>query len=179
MDQAERARIAADFHDGPLQAFAVLRMRLHVLRRRLEESPQLALAELSEIEQVLETRMLEMRRFLEHLRSGDAPSPDWQALIDRFRRESNLDVAAQIDPDAPPAFVPLIAEALHNVHKHAAAKSVLVVVRREVSQWTLLVEDDGPGLPHGAHPRSLEERAAQLNGQLTVEGSRIRIRIPA
>jgi signal transduction histidine kinase len=43
----ERARIADDFHDGPLQMFMSLTVRLEVLRRLMEKKPELARGELS------------------------------------------------------------------------------------------------------------------------------------
>jgi len=46
--QAERERIAADFHDGPQQSFISLQMRLEVLRRLLEQDPEAARRELLE-----------------------------------------------------------------------------------------------------------------------------------
>ena len=43
--EAERQRIAHDFHDGPLQCFVGFQMRLQVLRKMMDRDVVKALAE--------------------------------------------------------------------------------------------------------------------------------------
>ncbi len=65
-------------------------------------------------------------------------------------------------------------EALANVARHAAARSVEVVIRAHDGELTLVVRDDGVGI--GDHPtvggrglENLRSRARQLGGTCTVE----------
>jgi signal transduction histidine kinase len=175
----ERERIAADFHDGPLQAFAALRMRLHVLKRLLATGSPAALAELEEIEQLCDSRLAEMRRFLAMLRGEHAPPPSLVDLVERFRRESGLHVDGQFDQNVPDFLRWMVAEALHNIHKHAHATRVALHVSRDQQAWIATIEDDGDGIPPNTHLRSLEQRAATCGGSVRVERSRVEIRIPA
>jgi two-component system, NarL family, sensor histidine kinase UhpB len=85
-------------------------------------------------------------------------------------------------------------EALTNVLKHAAAKAVSLVVRRESSGVHLTVEDDGrgfdndallqaPGTGIGLGLLDIRERAALLNGSVTIEsrlgsGTTVHVYIP-
>ncbi|MCC6586542.1 MAG: hypothetical protein IT168_07475 [Bryobacterales bacterium] len=177
--QSERARIAADFHDGPLQAFAVLRMRLHVLRRLIERGDEAALQEAIQLDQLCEARLAEMRGFLAKLRGQDIGGHSWSALVERFRRESGLHIEAHIDDQAPEVLKPIIAEALHNVHKHSDATAVLTVVRLEGLAWLAIVEDNGKGIPPDAVPESIQSRATAAGGSIALSGTRIEIRVPA
>lgn len=175
----ERALIAADFHDGPLQSFAALRMRLHVLHQLLLRDPSSALREVEEIESLCEARLVEMRQFLAVLRGEDTTPTSLAALLERFRRESGLRVEAQFDENTPPCLLPLISEALHNAHKHAQATAVLVNVRREGPHWVALIEDNGKGIPQDAELRTLNERLRAYEGSLSVSGTRVEMRVPA
>lgn len=175
----ERALIAADFHDGPLQSFAVLRMRLHVLRQVLQQDPGAALREVEEVEALCEARLAEMRAFLARLRGEDATAGSLHTLIERFRRESGLHVESLIDENAPPCLHPLVSEALHNAQKHAQASAVLVNVRRDEAEWVVVVEDNGRGIPKDAGLRSLRDRLRACGGTLQIDGTRVEMRVPA
>lgn len=177
--QSERALIAADFHDGPLQAFAVLRMRLHVLRRLIERGDPGVLQDAIELDQLCEARLVEMRQFLAKLKGQSADGESWATIVERFRRESGLHTEAHIDDQAPDALKPMVAEALHNVHKHSEASAVLVVVRLEGLAWLAIVEDNGRGIPSDVVPRNIDARAAAAGGSVVVAGTRIEMRVPA
>jgi len=175
----ERALIAADFHDGPLQSFAALRMRLHVLREVLQRDPGAALREVEEVEALCEARLEEMRVFLARLRGEDATAGNLHTLIERFRRESGLHVEALLEENPPPCLHPLVSEALHNAQKHAKASAVLVNVRRDGADWVAVVEDNGRGIPGDARLRSLKDRLRACGGTLHIDGTRVEMRVPA
>lgn len=177
--KSERAQIAADFHDGPLQAFAVLRMRLHVLRRMIERGDASAAQEAIELDELCEARLAEMRQFLSKLKGQPVDANSWETIIERFRRESGLNVRVHIDEQAPEALKPMVTEALHNIHKHSGASAALVVIRLEGLTWLVIVEDNGPGLPPDVVPQTIEARATSLGGSVLVSGPRIEIRVPA
>lgn len=176
---SERALIAADFHDGPLQAFAVLRMRLHVLRRLIERGDASALQEAIQLDELCEARLAEMRDFLAKLKGQHVNGNSWSAIIERFRRESGLQIEAQIDEQAPEVLKPMVTEALHNVHKHSGASAVLTVVRLDGFSWLAIVEDNGRGIPPDVVPQTIEVRAAAAGGRVVVSGTRIEMRVPA
>ena len=86
----------------------------------------------------------------------------------------------------------MVQEALHNVAKHAQAKSVIIQVAREGDAVQVQVEDDGVGIqPSRGNPRDrsfglagIKERIAMLGGVSRVisakgKGTRIEITVPA
>jgi signal transduction histidine kinase len=88
----------------------------------------------------------------------------------------------------------IVQEALSNVARHAAARSVQVALRRCGGTVTLAIEDDGHGFDPAAPPappsaarglgiHSMRERAAVHKGVLTIDsapgrGTRVAVEIP-
>ena len=82
-----------------------------------------------------------------------------------------------------------VKEALNNVAKHAGAAEVWLRVRWQTPHLTLIIEDDGVGLPAGADiPKgnglaNMQHRLAQLGGHARVErgperGTRVILQVP-
>jgi signal transduction histidine kinase len=93
-------------------------------------------------------------------------------------------------PDAKEALRRICQEALHNVVKHASARTVRVRLREQKGELVLEVADDGAGFdatdPFPGHfgLRSMRERATKAGGELHVSaargrGTRITARVPA
>lgn len=174
----DRESLAADFHDGPLQAFAVLRMRAHVLRRMIEQQSPAILEEARALEQLTEDRLADMRAFLAKLRGEEAPALTWPAILERFERESRMGVSHDVDPEAPSNLLIIVQEALHNAHKHSGGTEVLVHVWREGGEWCASVKDNGRGIPADARLWSIEQRACRARGKAWWQGTCVEIRIP-
>ena len=79
----------------------------------------------------------------------------------------------------------ILQEALHNVHKHARARSVALTVRRSTRDVQIEVRDDGRGFDidhamnryvaeRGLGLAALEERSHMLGGQLTITSQKKR-----
>ena len=68
----ERNKLAGDFHDGPLQGFIGMGMRLEVLRKMLERNPKSVLQELLELQDLSRSQIAEMRAFLRGIRPLEA-----------------------------------------------------------------------------------------------------------
>jgi two-component system NarL family sensor kinase len=74
----------------------------------------------------------------------------------------------------------IVQEALHNVAKHANAKSVNVTVRRETGFLRLTVEDDGIGIVakssnsrgHSFGLAGIKERVNSMGGEMALSSSR-------
>jgi signal transduction histidine kinase len=121
---------------------------------------------------------------------------DWSATfgIPAKLRTSGLE-GVRFPRDVETQAFRIVQEALNNVHKHAAATSVEVVLERKQGRTVLCVEDDGIGLlasastqPAGAGRRGLgllgmRERATIIGGDLDVvsmpgRGTRVTLRLP-
>ena len=69
--EAERERIAADFHDGPLQSFISFQMRLEIVRKLLARDIEAAAEELRQLQDLCRTQVSELRSFVRSMRPVD------------------------------------------------------------------------------------------------------------
>ncbi len=203
---AERERIVRDLHDGVAQTVASVEMQLGVFQRLVASEPEKLAVELEELRQVVQAQKEELRRYLRALKPVRVPAAelaDWiLAHCLQFQQETGIEVDTLVDPVG--ASVPegvcrevflILREALHNVHKHAQAKHVLVKLRQDEGYLRLLVDDDGRGFPftgtysqhaleeQGLGPVSICERVRALGGTLTIDstpgsGATLRVDIP-
>jgi PAS domain S-box-containing protein len=189
----ERRRLERNLHDGAQQRLVALSLALRLAQAKLDSDPagaretlaaageelNLALAELRELARGLHPAVLSdrgLRPAIEML-AGRAPVPVEIEEVPGERLPEGVEAAAYY----------LIAEALTNVAKYAAASSVRVRVVASDSKVVVEVADDGAG---GADPaggtglRGLADRVEALGGSLEVvsppgSGTALRAEIPA
>ena len=204
--EAERQRIAADFHDGPLQGFVGLQIRLEVVRKILERDPKLALEELLQLQELTRMQSAELRAFVRGMRpvevDGVGLVPSLRKLVEGFGKESGISASfvggnTRATPGAKTALeiLQVVREALHNVQKHSKASRVTVGVGREDNMFELSIEDDGTGFPFsGAYtleeldllrlgPISIRRRVQIIGGEMMLDsqpgkGASLKIRVP-
>jgi signal transduction histidine kinase len=204
--KAERLRLAADFHDGPLQSFAGLQMRLEVIRKKLQDDPAGAMKELIELQELASTQTDEIRHFIHNMGAIAIDGPAFQTalteIVDTFREHSGIAATLicvqpiqAINPELSHAVLKIIREALHNAYKHAGASEVEVRVGRPTGEWEIGIRDNGAGFPFSGSytleqldasrlgPQSIKRRIHSLGGSLTLEsrpgwGSSLLVRIP-
>jgi signal transduction histidine kinase len=205
--EQERQRIASDFHDGPLQSFISLQMRLEIVRKLLERDVKSGVQELQQVQDLARSQVRELRAFLHSMRpvelDGANLSVAARRVIDNFQKESGIPVtlvggdASLGLPDGMVAEVlQMIREALHNVQKHASASRVAVSIEKGEKLLEVSVDDNGRGFHFSGTynleelellqlgPASLKRRARSLNGDLVLEsrpgqGAGLKMRIPA
>lgn len=204
--EAERQRIAADFHDGPLQSFVGLQMRLEVVRKMLERDPVKAMDEITQLQELTKMQSAELRAFVRSMRpvevDGAGLVPSLRKLVEGFGKESGISATfvggntrATPDPQTSLEILQVVREALHNVQKHSKASRITVGVGRQDSMFDLSIEDDGTGFPFsGAYtldeldllrlgPISIRRRVRVLGGEMMLDsqpgkGASLKIRIP-
>ncbi len=186
----ERTRIAHELHDSLAQTLASLRFQVRVLDETLHQGDESALwAELERIENSLDEAYTELRNLIDHF---SAPFdkrgliPAVQKLVERFRRESDIQIFFQqewgesdLPQDMEIQVLRIIQESLTNVRKHSDAHTVRVLMRKAASgDYSVLIEDDGSGIeekPQGDTPGEhvglsiMEERARRLGGRIRFE----------
>jgi signal transduction histidine kinase len=158
---AERGRIARELHDVVAHSVSVMVVQAGAARRTLPASPGQAATALDQIESTGRQALVELRRLLGLLRSGDrddedalAPQPGLARLetLAAAAREAGLPVEVAVEGEARPlpagvdlSAYRIVQEALTNSLKHAgpARASVRVCYGREVLE--VRVEDDGNG----------------------------------
>jgi signal transduction histidine kinase len=204
--EAERARIAADFHDGPLQSFIGFQMRLEYLKQLFARGDAYrAGEELSQLQELGKGQVADLRRFARSMRlvdEGLSLQESLRRMAETFQRDTGIEAvlsADRFDDSGVPAqqdLLQIVREALHNVAKHAKASRVAISAARTERGAEIAVEDNGAGFPFsgrfnlndldrlGIGPVSIKRRVRLLDGELSIDskpgaGARLQIQVPA
>jgi len=204
--EAERQRIASDFHDGPLQSFISLQMRLEILRKLLERDLSAGMDDLKDLQDLAQQQVKELRAFVRSMRPPDMQGSNLYAsarrICENFQKESGIPVSF-LGGEGPLKFpeemasevIQMLREALHNVLKHAGATRVAVSLERVAKTLELTVDDNGGGFHFSGvytldelellrlGPASFQRRARALNAEMTLEsrpgrGAGLKLRVP-
>ena len=204
--EAERRRISRELHDELGGALAVFKLRFSHLEKNLQKD-QIGLKEecrnnLKYVDQVIENVHRLSRDLSPSILEDLGLSSALRWLISNFGKNYNTtkiisdvtDIDHLFPPDTQIVVYRIVQEALTNIGKHAQAKNVSLVVKREDGMISFSVEDDGKGFDvkkammkeageKGLGLPSMEERARMLGGSLDVwseegKGTRITLRIP-
>ena len=194
----ERMRLARDLHDGVLQSFTAIGLRVAAAARLLEGDAAAAAARLRELGRLVADEQRDLRFFIHELNpppGGAEGGPDLGARLGALaeRVESEWRLRVDLDLGALPAPLPddlardaynLVREALMNALRHGEATAVDVrVARASDGALAITVADNGRGFPfHGRYsapqleelglgPRSLRERVAARRGSLSLASS--------
>lgn len=194
----ERRRIARELHDDTVQSLASLLVGL----RSLEDGESVAesRATARSLRTVTATALEEIQRIARGLRPSVLDDLGLGEALERMASDfSRHGVAVKVNticsrprlPEAVETTLYRIAqEALSNAHKHAAARSMSILVREMPSRVQLIVEDDGRGFDVNERPPAghfgllgMQERAALLGGSMTLEstvgsGTTVYVNIP-
>ena len=200
---AERLRIASNLHDDVGQLLFSIGVAAAQMARSAAEGPMAESALHIEEQARLATRR--MREAFDAL----APSDSHETVPVALRRElADLEsraglathlvvrgMARALAPRVETALVAGVRQALFNIEQHAKANMVVVTLHFEGTRVTVVVQDDGQGLPEGfelqAIPRgehnwgltSLLRRVEHLGGVLELTanedgGTTLRMTVP-
>jgi signal transduction histidine kinase len=204
--ELERMRIASDFHDGPLQSFISLQMRLEILRKLLDRDINAGLADLKQLQALAQSQIRDLRAFLHSMRPVDVDGANLEATARRvaetFQKESGIPVTflgtntpVGLPHEMTAEVLQMLREALHNVQKHSGATRVAVALEKTDRGLEISVDDNGRGFNFAGTysleemellrlgPASLKRRARSLSADLLLEsrpgrGTGIKVRIP-
>lgn len=201
--EAERARLAQEIHDGPAQALSNAIFQVEIVERALDKDPQLARAELKKLREFMRRELDDVRSYISQLRPKVIDELGLNGAIrdaaEHVTGLSKMPIVA--DLEAEPArleeaeqtvVLRVVQEALQNVRKHAGASAALVATREEARDWILEVRDDGRGFdPDQAAARGrrsfglqfMRERAELIGAAFEVRsqpegGTVVRLTIP-
>jgi signal transduction histidine kinase len=170
--EAERARIARDLHDGVCQELAALSVDLSYLRQR---GCDMARHECEAALLSLERRTAAIAEVLRR-----------QSQCAEIERRFHLDVSffaagvlEPIDPRTALALFRIAQEALSNAARHAHARHITMSLARGESTLSMSVADDGTGFDVGAVRNggglglvSMEERVRLVQGRVAIRSER-------
>jgi signal transduction histidine kinase len=196
--ERERARLAAEIHDGLAQDLALATRELALLES--DPPPELARASAERLREAVGSARRVVRARLEDL-SVQIPLGGVEAAVKEVsaRRGQGLPLvvscegpAVDVSPETTAVVVRVLTEALANSARHAQPQHVEVRLRVQNGRLTLEIEDDGIGFqpaeaggPGDGHfgLTLMRERARSAGGLLTVssgpeDGARVRLEVP-
>ncbi|MGN6610180.1 MAG: sensor histidine kinase, partial [Angustibacter sp.] len=192
----ERRVIRRELHDGLGPSLAGIRLGLQAARNVVASDPAAAEALLAALQAELDHQVEDVRQLSRSLLPPVLDELGLAAALDDLaqrQREGGLEVRldCSVPPDLPrdvaAAVYGIVAEAVTNVVRHAAARRCWVAVGVVDDELVALVEDDGTGVSPdataGVGTTSMRERAEEQRGTLTIEtraprGTSVRAQIP-
>jgi signal transduction histidine kinase len=205
--EAERARLARELHDGPVQDLIALGQRAEMAQRLVERGEaKEAEALLGRLREAELATVEELRRLIGALRPAYLEDLGFVPALEMLIRQAADQTTAQVQltkscadqrlaPEVELAAYRIAQEALHNALQHARAENITVRVRCASDGLALSVIDDGVGF--GLPPRpdlltraghfgllGMRERATLLGGSFRIrtapgKGTRVTVRLPA
>ncbi|MGY2572560.1 nitrate/nitrite two-component system sensor histidine kinase NarQ [Vibrio sp. C8] len=188
----ERATIARELHDSLAQSLSYLKIQVSLLKRvmnKLEQTPQSEKTEdiIKDIDEGLSGAYTQLRELLTTFRLTIKEGNFGRALLEMINQlkehtsasielSNNLS-SLELNAHQQVHLMQLIREAVINAIKHADATKILVECNEVDGDVVVEVEDNGVGFEeHDAKLNHyglsiMQERAARLNGELTVNSS--------
>ncbi len=205
VDEEARRRLARDLHDGPAQMLASMLMTVDFIQRLLDRFPERVPEELTELRNLGEKALYQVRTLLFELRpvilETRGLAPALEAYVERQRSEGSLEFhldagkfSGRLIPTAERTIFDIIQEAVGNVKKHAQAKNVWIALAAADDHLLVGVRDDGRGFDvermraeydkrSSLGMLNMEERAQAVGGKLSIQsqpgtGTTIRLSAP-
>ncbi len=187
--EAERARLAREVHDGPAQVLANTVMRLQFVEQMVKHKPEEVSAELVRLRAALQESLKDVRRFIFNLRPASLTDAGLIATLKYYVQDYGEQTGILVELNVPETLVlssnqelvvfRVIQEALQNIHKHAEASAVTIdIQQRTGGPLSVTITDDGRGFDTKRVRQgrtgssglvSMRERAATVGGTLKVE----------
>jgi signal transduction histidine kinase len=177
---AERRRIERDLHDGAQQRLVSLAMNLGMARERFESEAEPVRQAIAAAHDEAVLALTELREFIRGLHPAVLSDRGLDAALSGLAGRAPLPVRLRVDvpkpasPGVEAVAYFIVSEALTNVVKHAQATRAEVTVTRAGDVLRIAVTDDGrggasPGAGDGTGLRGLEQRAAAVDGTLSID----------
>ena len=201
--EAERARLAREIHDGPAQVLANTVMRLQFVEQMYRHHPDEVQSELARVRSTLQESLRDVRRFMFNLRPASLADVGLLPTLKQYTSDYIEQFGVPVELSAPEnltlsgnqelAVFRIIQEALQNIHKHAEATKVEVDIQQRPSgPLVVSITDNGKGFdPKLARQRrpsssglvSMKERAATVGATLNIDskpgiGTTITLTVP-
>jgi PAS domain S-box-containing protein len=173
----ERRRLERNLHDGAQQRLVSLALALRLAESKLGSDPDGAAAVLSSAGEELAHALEELRELARGIHPAVLTDRGLNAALEGLAARTPVPVELELEPGRLPEPVEaaayyVVAEAVANVVKHAAASAIEVRTARVDGLVVVEVADDGVGGANaaGSGLRGLSDRVAVLDGRLRVEG---------
>lgn len=166
-----RREIARELHDGPTQTIAAITMRLNYARTLVKRSPEKAIEELTELEDLARRTTKEIRTMLFTLRPVILETQGLVAALRHYAEKiqetegllveiDDAGLSAALSDDTAGIVFSILEEAITNARKHAQAHRVVVRLRSDSQTFLAEVEDDGIGFDVAAVEQTYDQRGS-------------------
>ena len=202
--EGERGRVALELHDHITQLLCAVIMRSQALVNTLSASDGPSKREAGKLREMLGDTVEEVERISRHLRPSALDHLGLEGVLRSTGKEftdrtgvrmklAGVRLSRRLPAETEFTLYRILQEALTNVERHAGARQVTVLLRREGAFVLLSIHDDGSGFDTGRRPAaskrkrglgllSMHERARQVGGTMELASSRagtkIEVRVP-
>ncbi|AOM81450.1 sensor histidine kinase [Salisediminibacterium beveridgei] len=188
----ERERISRDLHDTLGQKLSMIGIKSELAAKLVSKNHERAEEEIKEVQQTARSALKELRELVADMRLS--------RLTEEVERVKQLLDAAGIhytitgEHDFPESLSRsdhiismCLKEAVNNVVRHSHAKKCAITIRQEPEEVSIIVEDNGKGLPghsdirYGGGLQGMKERLQAIDGTLDIQsnnGTSLTMRIP-
>jgi len=198
--EGERAHIAREIHDEMGQALTALKMDLSVIGLQSAKKVPRVAGQVQDLKQRVDALIQMVRNVATALRPaaldlGILPGIEW--LVDEFQKRNGIPCAVKVEngevdlpEDRAIVLFRILQESLTNIARHADARNVEILLRRDATHIRLDVKDDGKGFDTEATGGKktfgllgMRERVIMLHGSLNItsipgEGTQVSVSIP-
>ena len=199
--EEERGRIAREIHDELGQALTALKMDVHWLSHRCPKEEQSINKKLNAMSTVIDNTVRVVKRISSELRPillddfGLSAAIEWYA--EEFSERTGIECHIVSDPEeiildqaCSIAIFRIFQESLTNVARHADASEVNVSLKKNSSNFEMIIHDNGSGITNKdmSNPRSfgltgMRERVHYLKGEINIygielQGTTVEINLP-
>lgn len=186
---AERNRMAREIHDTLAQGLSAISMQLELVKDRLPPGAESAARHLEQAHRQARSSLADARNSIWNMRSQVLENGDLASALSNILKQmtegkkiaSTVQVTGsrRLPPVTENNLLRIGQESITNAIKHARAGRIEVLIEFGEKQVRLRVRDDGCGFDPGQPPKSqggfglvgMRERAAQLQGELTVQSA--------
>jgi signal transduction histidine kinase len=174
--ETDLERIERNLHDGAQARLVSLGMNLGMVEQKLASDPETARELVAEARAGVGEALRELRDLARGIRPPILADRGLDAAVATLAAASPLDVQVLTSVEIRPAAAVetaayfVVAEALANASKHAAARHVTIRIVRDPDRLSVAVLDDGHGGadPAGSGLTGLRRRVEALDGTLRV-----------
>ncbi|MBL0342024.1 MAG: sensor histidine kinase [Bacteroidetes bacterium] len=200
--EEERKHIAREIHDELGQQLTGLKMDLAFINRKFGEANSEFSDKLTEMMKLVDGSIRTIRQISSDLRPGILddlgliPAIEWQGS--EFEKRTNIKChflnkinESNIDESFATGVFRILQESLTNISRHSGASNVVVEIDQVENSIVLKISDNGKGFIQDKLAVNttfglvgMEERAAMLNGALTIVstpeiGTEVKLIFPA
>jgi signal transduction histidine kinase len=181
----ERQRLARDIHDSLAQHFTSIIMHLsaskhsnlesvHTQIQQAEDTAREGLNEIRRIVRDMQPEQIEKASLVEAVEELAAR---WSAENSVLVKMAVTGTPRSLNSSAETALLRISQEAMHNINKHAQAKNVNITFSFMEDIFVMDIADDGLGFDpsktsDGFGLKTMQDRAEELSGTLTIESER-------